>query len=175
MDSGAHGIIVPMVNSVDDAKRAVAAVYYPPRGTRGVGLARAQGYGSSFEKYQAWLKQETIIIIQVEHVNSVKNLEKILSVEGVDGFIVGPYDLSASIGFPGAFGHPKVEAAMNEILRVKRKLQKSGGFHIVEPDPKRLQQVIKQGYNFNAYSVDFRMIDCACRDGLRIGRKKWKL
>ena len=65
MDAGAHGIIVPMVNSRKDAENAVSALKYPPSGTRGVGLSRAQGYGASFNKYKKWLEEESIIIVQI--------------------------------------------------------------------------------------------------------------
>ena len=74
MDAGAEGIIVPMVNSADDARKAVNAAKYPPAGKRGVGLARAQGYGTSFEDYLEWQDQESIIITQIEHIDAVNNL-----------------------------------------------------------------------------------------------------
>ena len=102
MDAGAHGVIVPQVNSREEALRAVASVRYPPEGTRGVGLARAQGYGLNFDTYREWNREESVVIVQVEHIEAVKHLGEILSVPGVDGFIVGPYDLSASLGHPGA-------------------------------------------------------------------------
>ena len=90
MDAGAHGVIVPMVNSAEEARKAVESVRYPTNGKRGVGLARAQGYGNSFEQYKEWLNKNSIVIVQVEHIKAVENLEAIMSVEGVDGFIVGP-------------------------------------------------------------------------------------
>ena len=68
MDSGATGVIVPMINSADDARRAVEALYYPPRGKRGVGLARAQGYGRSFETYRSWADREAVLVAQIEAV-----------------------------------------------------------------------------------------------------------
>ena len=78
MDAGAHGVVVPMVCSGDDARAAVSAVRYPPVGKRGVGLARAQGYGSSFEMYRSWQENEAIVVVQVEHIDAVNNLEEIL-------------------------------------------------------------------------------------------------
>src|SRR3989338_2009418 len=74
MDTGAYGIIVPMVNNKSDAVKAVEAVRYPPLGKRGVGLARAQGYGISFEKYKKWLNTESVVIVQIEHIDAVRNL-----------------------------------------------------------------------------------------------------
>ena len=116
MDAGAHGVIVPMVNSKEEAERAVESVKYPPVGKRGVGLARAQGYGTTFNEYKDWAANESIVIVQIEHIDAVNNLEEIFSVEGVDAFIVGPYDLSGSLGVPGDFEDKKVEEALDKIV-----------------------------------------------------------
>lgn len=170
MDAGAHGVIVPMVNSVVEAEQAVSAVRYPPQGTRGVGLARAQGYGSSFDKYLEWVNKESVVIVQVEHIDAVNSLERILSVDGVDGFIVGPYDLSGSLGVPGQFDHPLMKDAMQRIETVGATSGKTPGIHVIEPKPDELKSRIEQGYRFVAYSVDIRMLDCACREGLKATR-----
>lgn len=166
MDAGAHGIIVPMVNNHKQAQAAVNAVYYPPTGSRGVGLARAQGYGTSFQQYRRWLTEEALVIAQIEHIEAVANLEDILSVPGIDGYFVGPYDLSASMNMSGQFNHPDMVAALEKIRQVGIKLQKPGGLHIVEPDVSQLQQRIDEGFKFLAYSLDTRMLDTACRAGL---------
>jgi 2-dehydro-3-deoxyglucarate aldolase len=166
MDAGAYGVIVPMINSAAEAKRAVAAVRYPPRGRRGVGLARAQGYGTSFDRYLNWVNKGPLVIVQVEHIEAVDNLEAILAVEGVDGFIVGPYDLSGSLGVPGEFDHPSMKKAMQRIEAVAKDSGKVPGIHVVEPKHDELNSRIKQGYRFVAYSLDIRMLDCACRNGL---------
>ena len=92
MDCGANGVIVPMTNTKQDAINAVSSVYYPPLGKRGVGLFRAQGYGSEFSKYLDSYQSNTSVIVQIEHYLGVENIDDILSVPGVDGFIVGPYD-----------------------------------------------------------------------------------
>ena len=166
MDAGAHGIIVPMVNSRNDAEKAVEAVYYPARGRRGVGLARAQGYGVRFREYMQWLSEQAVVIVQVEHIEGVNNLESILSVNGVDGYIIGPYDLSASMGLPGQLDHPDMVASMGKIKEIGVAKNKPGGLHIVEPDPAQLLECVNKGFRFLAYSVDFRMLDQACRSGL---------
>ena len=103
MDAGAHGIIVPMVKTKSDAEKAIKYVKYPPLGIRGVGLARAQGYGSEFKEYNKWLKNEVKIIVQIEHVDSINNLNDIISLKHINGIFIGPYDLSASLGIPGDF------------------------------------------------------------------------
>lgn len=168
MDAGARGIIVPMVNSLEDVKRAVEAVHYPEKGTRGVGLARAQGYGVNFHENLNWLKNEAVIIVQIEHITAVENIEAILSSDDVDGYIIGPYDLSASMGLHGQFEHPDVVAALKKIRETGVALKKSGGLHIVEPNPEELKSRIEEGFQFLAYSVDFRMLDVSCRQGLKI-------
>jgi 2-dehydro-3-deoxyglucarate aldolase len=166
MDAGAHGIVVPMVNSPADAKRAVAATRYAPRGTRGVGLARAQGYGVSFPEYLKWQEDNPVVIVQIEHKDAIAQLEEILTVPGVDGFIIGPYDLSCSMGIPGQFEKVEFIAAMKQICETGQKLGMPAGLHIVEPDLKRLEQTIAEGYTFIAYSVDMRMLDVSVRQGL---------
>jgi 2-dehydro-3-deoxyglucarate aldolase len=167
MDAGAHGIVVPMVNSADDAARAVAAVRYAPEGVRGVGLARAQGYGVSFKDYFEWQQKESVVIVQIEHRDALAHLDAILTVPGVDGFIIGPYDLSCSMGIPGQFDHPDLVAALEQILAAGQRLGVPSGLHIVEPDDLRLAQSIQQGYRFIAYSVDIRLLDVGVRKGIQ--------
>lgn len=171
MDAGAHGVIVPMVNSKEDALRAVSAVKYPPLGERGVGLARAQGYGLEFEKYRDWVNKESIVIVQIEHIKAVKNLEEILKVEGVDGFIIGPYDLSGSIGRPGEFEHPEVKAALKKVIEVSKKLNKPAGFHVIPPDVNALKQKIEEGYKFLAFSLDTLFLGQTCRKAMEEVKK----
>lgn len=172
MDAGAHGIVVPMVNSAEEARHAVAATRYAPQGNRGVGLARAQGYGSGFNGYLQWQAEGPVVIVQIEHRDALDQLESILSVPGVDGFIIGPYDLSCSMEMPGEFEHPEFKAAMGRILSTGLRLGCPAGLHIVEPDQTRLQQTIKEGYRFIAYSVDMRMLDVAARAGLIKAKEK---
>jgi len=166
MDAGASGIIVPMVTSADDARQALASMYYPPRGNRGVGLARAQGYGSDFSGYQEWLANEAVCIVQIEHIGAVENCEEILSLEGVDGYFLGPYDLSASMGLVGLTSHPDVVGAMNTVRETATRLGVPGGVHVVEPDRELLAETIGKGFTFNAYSLDTRMLDVMCRQGV---------
>jgi 2-dehydro-3-deoxyglucarate aldolase len=158
MDAGAQGIVVPMVKSANDAISAIAATRYPPLGNRGVGLARAQQYGSSFKEYLAWQSD----------INSgpVDNLREILSVDGVDAFIIGPYDLSCSMGIPGEFENPKFIQTLERIIKISSELDAVSGLHVVEPDKEKLNEAIKAGHKFIAYSVDIRMLDVAARNGL---------
>ena len=154
MDAGAHGIIVPMVNNVDDAQKAINALYYPPIGSRGVGLGRAQNYGVEFEEYKEWANTEIIFIPQIEHIEGVNNLANILALEKVDGFIIGPYDLSGSLSVPGQWDHPSVIEALEKVNKVLNQNEKPGGFHVVHSNHEELKQRIAQGYSFIAYGDD---------------------
>ncbi len=154
LDAGAAGIIVPMTMDADDAKRAVDAMYYPPKGSRGVGLFRGQGYGFGFDEYQKKVDGGLIFIPQIEHHRAVSDLENILAVDGVDGFIVGPYDLSGSLGLPGQFSHPDVIAQMDRLESMMRDHPKPGGFHIVHPDHEDVLHRIDQGARLLAYGID---------------------
>ncbi len=154
MDAGAHGVIVPMVNTREDAMRAVASVKYPPKGTRGVGLGRAQGYGFTFPKYKKWLDKESVVIVQIEHIDAIKNLEKILSVPGVDGSMIGPYDLSGSLGHPGESERKDVQDAISRYEAICKKMKKPMGFHVVQPDVEKAKKYLAKGYTFLSLSFD---------------------
>lgn len=171
MDAGAHGIVVPNVNTPQDAKDAVAATRYAPSGRRGVGLARAQRYGAGFGDYLAWQKDGPVVIVQIEHESSLAHLEDIFAVPGVDGFIIGPYDLSCSMGMPGEFERPEFRATIQRILQAGLRAGCPPGLHVVEPDSDRLREAIREGYRFIAYSVDIRILDVGARTGVRISKE----
>ncbi|WP_243544293.1 HpcH/HpaI aldolase family protein [Pseudodesulfovibrio tunisiensis] len=163
MDAGATGVIVPMVNTAEEAEQAVQSVKYPPRGFRGVGLARAQQYGFGFEEYQQWNHDNSVVIVQVEHIEAVNNLESILAVDGVDGFMVGPYDLSGSLGMPGNFSHPDVKAALERVEAIAAGSRAAPGFHVVQPDPDALEAKRAKGYRFLAYGLDSLFLGAGAR------------
>lgn len=166
MDAGADGVIVPMVNSAAEARSAVASVKYPPEGGRSVGLARAQGYGPGFESYVATANAESLVLIQIEHIDAVSNLDAILSVPGIDGLMVGPYDLSASMGLAGQLGHPKVVQALDRVLEGARSHGVTAGIHAVSSDPAELLDKAGKGFRLLAYSVDFLLLGDTCRRNL---------
>ena len=168
MDAGADGVIIPMVNTVLDAVKAVNSVYYPPLGRRGVGLSRAQQYGAGFIEYQKWLKENTIIIAQIEHHEAITNLEEIISLDLIDGVIIGPYDLSASMGYPGDFHRTDVQDQLRTFESICKKLNFPLGLHIVNPDKEELKAKIDLGYSFIAYGTDFNFL----RKGLDTSFKK---
>lgn len=155
MDAGADGIIVPMVNSREDAEQAVRYAKYPPVGKRGVGLARAQKYGTGFDSYKRWLEDEAVVIAQVEHIDSVRNIEDIISTTGIDGIMIGPYDLSGSMNVPGEYDRPEVKEALLAVEVACKKANFPLGFHVIQPDYEKLKEKIDLGYSFLAFSLDF--------------------
>lgn len=172
MDAGAQGVIVPMVNSKEEAERAVSYVRYPNDGKRGVGLSRAQHYGLHFQEYRQWLEQHSVIIVQIEHIEAVNNLNDILDVSGIDGIIVGPYDLSASMGKPGMFNDPEVIEALLRIEHLCKERNMNLGFHLISPDVVQLQEKIDRGYNFLAFSIDFLFLGEKIREQMKTFREK---
>ena len=166
MDLGAHGVIVPMINTPEAARAAVDAVKYPPEGKRGMGLWRAQGYGADFESYRKWVRDESVVIVQIEHVDGVRNLAAISQVAGVDAFMVGPYDLSASLGIPGEFEHPTYLETMKRVEETARAGGIAAGYHIVRPSWAAAQARIAAGFTFLVYGVDFIYLGDSCRSSL---------
>jgi 2-dehydro-3-deoxyglucarate aldolase len=115
LDLGAHGIIVPQVDTAEQAANVVRFARYAPEGARGVGLARAHGYGQRFQEYVAAANREIAVIVQAEHASAVENIESIVRVPGVDAVLLGPYDLSASLGKMGQVDHPLVVDAIRRV------------------------------------------------------------
>jgi len=166
LDGGAQGVIVPLVNTIGDAERAVSACRYPPVGQRGVGLARAQLFGEGFDEYFADNNDKVVVIVQIEHKDAVENIADILNVDGVDGLIIGPYDLSASLGIPGQFDHPRLKESLDRVLSAAQKAGKPAGFHVVSSDIERSIVKIEEGVQFLAYSLDTIVLNETFRAGL---------
>jgi len=154
MDAGAYGVIVPNICAVEDVTTAINSVKYPPSGTRGVGLYRAHGYGKKFNEYLHWLESESMVIIQIEHIDAVKKIDEILSVPGIDAFFIGPYDLSGSMDKPGEFDDKEVEEAIHTVLEAGKKYNIPAGFHSVPSDWNEANKYRDQGFKILGFSVD---------------------
>lgn len=153
LDAGAAGVIVPMVESAEQLQMVKNACSWPPSGTRGVGFSRANLFGKNFVAYNEEA-QSPFFVAMIEHVRAVENLESILSVKGLDAILVGPYDLSASMGMTGKFEEPLFEKVMSRILALCGQYQVPAGIHVVQPDIKMVDKRIAEGYRFIAYSID---------------------
>jgi 2-dehydro-3-deoxyglucarate aldolase len=154
LDAGAMGIILPMIESGHQLSKAISAALYPPKGDRGVGYCRANLFGGRFDKYLENIAPEIVIIAQIEHIRAVEVLDEILSLPELSGIMVGPYDLSASMGLTGQFEHPRFVEIMGKINDKTTDYKMPMGLHVVQPDPEELRRKIKEGYQIIAYSVD---------------------
>ena len=154
LDVGAYGVIVPLVNSADEARRAVAAARFPPAGIRGFAHFRGNEYGADFDEYARTANQEVCVVTMVESKECVENIEEIVAVDGVDGVFVGPYDLSGSYGVPGQTQHDLVIRARERVLAACAKAGKSAGLHIVTPVPEVVETAVASGFTFVALGMD---------------------
>lgn len=171
LDAGADGIIVPSINSAAEAKKAVEYIKYSPEGKRGVGLARAQSYGFGFENYRDIKSKEIKLIVQIEHIDAIKELDAIIQTKGVDGSFIGPYDLSGSMGKPGEWDEPEVKGAIKKYEETAKKYSKLIGFHVVPPDYKLVEEKIQNGYNFIAFGFDAIFLGTMVRNQLKMLKK----
>lgn len=153
LDLGAQTLLVPMVESAEQARQLVKAVHYPPAGIRGVGsaLARASRW-NSIAGYLDLADEQMCLLVQIENQEGLANLDEILSVEGIDGVFIGPADLSAALGHRGNPGHPEVQAIIEEaIVRIGRAGKAAG---ILSADEKLARRYIELGAAFVAVGVD---------------------
>ncbi|MDR9469393.1 4-hydroxy-2-oxoheptanedioate aldolase [Marinospirillum sp.] len=153
LDIGVQTLLVPMVETAEQAEHLVKAVRYPPQGIRGLGtsLARAARWGQ-VPGYLKKANDEICLIVQVETASALENLDAILQVEGVDGVFIGPSDLSASMGYIGDAGNPAVVTAINQGLNKIRAAGKYAGLLCL--DPSLAQSYVQEGANFVGVGVD---------------------
>jgi 2-keto-3-deoxy-L-rhamnonate aldolase RhmA len=152
LDIGAAGIIAPQVNSVEHAHRIVQAAKYAPAGQRGLGIARAHRYGLRVREYMQAANDDTAVIVQAEHRDAVAQIEEIVRVDGVDGVLIGPYDLSASLGRPGAVDHPEVRDAIARVRMACRGANLPIGIFGLSADA--VKPYIEQGFTMIVAGVD---------------------
>lgn len=152
LDTGCDGIIIPQVNTVEDAKKAVNAAKYPPLGARSVGITRAHTYGISFQEYVKTANEKVALIIQIEHIDGVNNLQDILKVKGIDGVLIGPYDLSGSINVLGEVLNKPVQEAISKIKKLCK--VKDIPFGIFVMNAELAKKEINDGCSFIAVGID---------------------
>lgn len=152
LDIGCDGIVVPQIKSALEARQVIEWSLYPPAGKRSVGISRAHGYGLSFQEYVRGVNEELAIVLQVEHVEGVRNVASIVEVPGIDAILIGPYDLSGSLGVLGQVGHPEVEEAIAEI---KRHCEAAGvPVGIFTADGRSARSYIEAGFSLIALGMD---------------------
>lgn len=165
LEAGAKGLIFPMIESGAQLEEAIDLATYPGQDTwrpqgqqaeayRGVGFCRANQFGANFDNYRLDTAPDIFIVAQIEHIRAVENLDAILSQKRLDAIMVGPYDLSGSMGLTGQFQNPEFQAAMQKIRLACEKHGRIMGLHIVEPDKSALAAEIASGCRFIAYGID---------------------
>lgn len=169
LDAGAQTVMVPMVETAEQAADMVRATRYAPEGIRGVGsaLGRASQW-TGIPDYLTTANDQMCLIVQVEAQRGLDNLDEILAVEGVDAVFIGPADLAADMGYLGNDQAPEVQAAMEDAIKRIRAAGKAAG--IMCPDPKLAEKFIGWGVNFACVAIDVVML----ANGLRAAAKLHK-
>ena len=153
LDLGTSGVMVPYVNSAEEARRAAAAMRYPPEGVRGVArLNRACAFGPSFTEYFKSANSNLLTVVQIETTAAIESCPKIAAVDGVDVLFVGPLDLSVSLGVPDQFGHPAMQEALAKVAQACRGAGKAAGILVATEE--QLAQVKALGFTFVALGSD---------------------
>lgn len=164
LDLGAEGIIVPQVNSAQQAADVVRFARYAPLGARGVGLARAHGYGARFQEYLDTANDRVAVIVQAEHADAVENIDAIIKVPGVDAIQLGPYDLSASLGKMGLIDDPAVTDAIDRVTDACRLAgMPMGQFGVTAT---AVKPYLEKGYTLITAGVDTLFLGAAAKQAL---------
>ena len=168
LDTGCDGIMIPQVKTEQEARSAVRWSLYPPQGERSVGISRAQGYGMSFGEYVSQANEELVIVVQVEHIEGVRNSGAIAKVPGIDAILIGPYDLSGSLGMPGETEHVEVKKAIEE---VKKQCELAGvPIGIFTAEGESAQRYAAEGYSLIALGLDTFFLWGAAKKALEQAR-----
>ena len=154
LESGADGILIQMVNTSKDVQNLINNLKFPPIGKRSYGVNRAQGYGFDFNEYITSWNNDSSFIIQVESIEAVENIESLLEFSEVDAVMIGPYDISGSLGVPGELNHKKVISASKKVIDACSKYGKSCGTQLNDPNPKNINNLFEMGYTFAVLGSD---------------------
>jgi 2-dehydro-3-deoxyglucarate aldolase len=164
LDIGAAGVIVPQVHTAEQAERVVRLCKYPPQGSRGVGVARAQGYGGRLTEYLATANEQVAVVVQAESAEAVRNIGAIARVPGIDAVLIGPYDLSSSLGKAGQLADPEVTAAIAAVTEAC--LDAGARLGIFGADVSAVQPFIERGFTLIAVGIDTLFLSRAAGDVL---------
>lgn len=164
LEAGCQGLIFPMIESAKQLAEAIDLATYPgqdfwrkgqaAQAYRGVGFCRANQFGKKFAEYREKIAPSLFLVAQIEHIGAVDHIDEILTHERLDAIMVGPYDLSGSMGLTGQFDDPRFQAAMAKIAAACARHGAVMGAHVVEPDPEALKAEIARGSRFIAYGID---------------------
>lgn len=161
LDLGVAGVIVPQVNTSQQAADVVRFARYAPLGSRGVGLARAHGYGLRFQEYMDSANEQVAVIVQAEHALAAENIAAIVQVPGIDAVLIGPYDLSASLGHTGKLDHPSVVQAIERITETCQAARIPLGYFAVSAAS--VKPMMGRGYTLIVAGVDTLLLGAAAK------------
>lgn len=170
LDMGAMGVVVPLVNTAEDAEKAVRSAKFPPDGIRGYAFYRSNNYGRDFDDYAASANEEILVIVMIESKQAVENIDEILEVDGVDGIFIGPYDMSGSYGIPGNTDDPMILKSCERVLESCKRHGKAAGTHIVLPRKDVIEKAIRDGYTFIGLGMDNVFLEKAAAESLEIAK-----
>ncbi|MCX5847522.1 MAG: aldolase/citrate lyase family protein [Deltaproteobacteria bacterium] len=154
LESGADGLLVQMVNTAEEIETLIGHLKYPPVGRRSYGVNRAQAYGFDFDSYiQNWNETSTFII-QVESIQAVENIEELLAFDEVDGVMIGPYDISGSLGVPGQTSHQLVIEASRKVIAACERRGKSCGTQVADATIESVKAIFDLGYTYAILGSD---------------------
>jgi 2-keto-3-deoxy-L-rhamnonate aldolase RhmA len=148
LESGADGLLIQMVETEKQVQTLVDNIKYPPLGKRTYGVNRAQSYGLDFDDYIEKWNESSIVLLQVESIEGVKNIEKLLKNDSVDGVMIGPLDIAGSLGVPGDVWHPSVIDATRKVIEACRNSGRSCGFQLADISHDHVERLFGLGYNF---------------------------
>jgi 2-keto-3-deoxy-L-rhamnonate aldolase RhmA len=158
LDVGTEGVIVPLIETPEQAAHAVRAAKYPPQGVRGYSFGRSNDWGTNFDGYAAAANDRIVVIAMIESALAVENIDAILAVDGIDGVYIGPYDMSGSYGITGQTSHPKIIEARQLVLDACANAGKAAGVHVVLPTPESLRATIAEGFRFVGVGGDIMFL-----------------
>jgi 4-hydroxy-2-oxoheptanedioate aldolase len=163
LDMGAEGIMCPRINNVEEARKVVRGLHYPPTGGRGVAkMVRATGFGQHFSKYYKEANENILGIVQIETAQVLNHLDEIAALENVDVLFIGPADLSMELGIFGQFDHPLFKDALKSIINAAQKGGKATGILFFNPDD--YQQYYDMGIQMIACGADATFVADGARN-----------
>jgi 2-keto-3-deoxy-L-rhamnonate aldolase RhmA len=165
LDFGASGLMVPMVNSADEAAEAIAAAKYPPMGKRGMGAWRASNYYTDRGAYIERANKDTLMVLQIETKEAIRDIEAIAAVPGIDALFIGPADLSRSLGLASSEPQAELRKAYAKVAKAARKNGIAAGIDVVSPDFAPIYREI--GFTFMTFGTDFGFIIEAGRASMK--------
>ena len=146
LEAGADGIMIPMVDTVDQTKAILRNLKFPPIGRRSFGVNRAHGYGFDFERYITTWNDTGLFVIQIESIEAVENISELVRIPGVDAVMIGPYDISGSLNVPGDTNHLKVKEAGRKVVDACAKAGVSCMTQVADVTGDAVEDAFDQGF-----------------------------